>query len=962
MFPELPPAPRRRLTTVALLFLTASAGTAPPRCLAAQGPTGAPGAAGVAVSGTVRDAATHVSIRDALVWIEGLDRATLSDSTGRYRLTGVPSGPQVLSVRRIGFAAARQPVDVPVSGTITIDLELAANALALPNVIVTADATGRARGELGTASVIERDAIANQTATSLLNILELIPGVAPRPPGLDGVQQIGLRTVPTSTAASQTAGGPTAADIASAGTLIVTDGVPLSNNANLQSTGPRGELQFLSASSAGGGVDLRAIPASTIERVEVIRGIPSARYGDVTQGVILVDTRAGAVAPELTLHYDGNTTEGSLVAGREFRARQALTFSVDLARTEPSPGVTSDQASRLSTQLAHRFAGVRGLATAPDSLTLDTRLSLHAVTDDHPERPDVIPGQASWSRNAGGRLDTRARLTRPGGARYDLTGSFDLGRQRAFVQSSRIRGALPFTDRLTEGRQVGKFIGGPYVSRYDLDGDPRLAYVRFESSLDPAWPLGTQRLRLGGELRREWNAGAGYRFDVEFPPQTTFNGVNGFDRPRAFSATPPLPTSALYADDRLSRLLPHGVPLNVQAGLRLDVLHRGRWWFSKARDAVPQGRLNAEVAPVSWLRLRAGVGQVAKIPSLAQLYPAPQYYDVVNVNWFTNDPAERLAVLSTFIRNATNPDLGFSRARQAEAGVEITPFRDATIAVVAFSDRTRGAVGFRSQPQYLLREHFDFVDSTRGTGRPPTIIEPASFSDTVPILIDRPANNLTLTSSGYEVTASFPQIPALHTRVEVAGSWMRTDLIGRDIDFGSGFSSFQVDGRIARRPYWAGLERTGQRALITYRLIHHQPAWGLVVTATIEQIAKENTRDVAGTDSLAFAGYVTRAGQLVPVPAAQRGDAQYGDLRVPRTGLFTQLSGVAPDWYLSVQVAKSFLGGGRLSFYAFNALDRAGRFDVTGFSSREWPPLRFGGELSLPLGRRSQGGSRGAGP
>ena len=47
--------------------------------------------------------------------IEGSDLATLSDSTGAYRLVDIPPGPQVIRVRRIGFA------DLRVSLTFTPD-------------------------------------------------------------------------------------------------------------------------------------------------------------------------------------------------------------------------------------------------------------------------------------------------------------------------------------------------------------------------------------------------------------------------------------------------------------------------------------------------------------------------------------------------------------------------------------------------------------------------------------------------------------------------------------------------------------------------------------------------------------------------------------------------------------------------------------------------------------------------
>src|SRR5207244_5514747 len=115
-------------------------------------------------------------------------------------------------------------------------------------------------------------------------------------------------------------------------------------------------------------------------------------------------------------------------------------------------------------------------------------------------------------------------------------------------------------------------------------------------------------LRAGAEFKREWNAGSGYAFDVEFPPQVTFNGVNGFDRPRRFDNIPALATTAVYLDDRLVRAMPLGMFLELQSGLRVDALHRGAWWTSGARDAVVQPRMNVQLSPREWLRFRAAWG------------------------------------------------------------------------------------------------------------------------------------------------------------------------------------------------------------------------------------------------------------------------------------------------------------------------------------------------------------------
>ena len=109
----------------------------------------------------------------AVVTLEGTPLRALTDSAGVFLLRNVPPGPYVLLARRIGLAPSRTTVAVTPRETVRRDLLLAETALRLPDIVVTA-APG-ARGELGTARVTDRDAIANETATSLMGILELVP-------------------------------------------------------------------------------------------------------------------------------------------------------------------------------------------------------------------------------------------------------------------------------------------------------------------------------------------------------------------------------------------------------------------------------------------------------------------------------------------------------------------------------------------------------------------------------------------------------------------------------------------------------------------------------------------------------------------------------------------------------------------------------------------------------------------
>jgi hypothetical protein len=900
------------------------------------------------LSGRVTELRTGGAMPDVTISIEGTALATLTDSTGSYRLANVPAGPQVLRAQRLGYSPTRLNLMVPSAGSMTQDVEIARHAVQLSQVQVSADPMGRARGELGTATVIAEEAIRNQMAASLAGVLELVPGVTLRPPGVDNVQQISLRSVPVSGGAFT--GDPSAENLAAFGTLIVLDGVPLSNNSNMQSLGPRAELAF--SSSFGGGVDLRRIPAQTLERVEVIRGVPSARWGDLSHGAVIVDTRAGAIEPALAVRMDASTTEMSLVGGHQLGGRNTVTATSNLARTRVGGGTRADRATRLAGQLAHRFAVGGSSAGGPDDVTaderlrLDTRIDFYRLADDRPET-EPIPGSESFSHEHAFRILERLRLRLHGESRLEWTTAYERGRQRSMSRGNFVRGAMPLTDRLEPGRQVGRFVGGIYNARVTVDGDPAFLYSRAELSAPASFAGFGHALVFGSEIRRERNNGEGVQFDMEFPPSARFNGVRGFDRPRSFADIPALATTAFYASDRISRTIGSGALLNLQIGARLDVLHEaGR--FSAVRDAAPQPRATAELAPARWLRLRAGAGRHAKSPSLAQLHPALNYYDVINVNYFANEPAERLAVLTTFVIDPTNPTLGYSVSDRAEGGVEITIGR-AALGFTLFSDRLRGGVGVRPEAAHVLREHFELADAIPGSGSPPQIIEPAASVDSVPVLIDRPANNLTQRGRGFEITADLPEIAPLRTRFVFQGALVKSRVHKEGLEFAGDFPVFQISQNLPRSPYYESVQRTGKRFLFNTRIIHHQPELGLVITGTIQHTLREVVHNVGATDTLAFVGYMTRGGSLVPVAAEDRVLPEYADLRRQRVGILTDRQTGAVDWLFSLQVSKTLPRDGRLSFYAYNALDRQGHFGSPTVTRRVYPATRFGLEVTIPV-------------
>ena len=90
------------------------------------------------VRGTIRDDATAAPIRAAEVTVSPPTRTATTDSLGRFVIVGVPQGPQIILVRRVGFAprsAARRFSD---GDTLDLDVTLVSNAQLLPEVDVHA--------------------------------------------------------------------------------------------------------------------------------------------------------------------------------------------------------------------------------------------------------------------------------------------------------------------------------------------------------------------------------------------------------------------------------------------------------------------------------------------------------------------------------------------------------------------------------------------------------------------------------------------------------------------------------------------------------------------------------------------------------------------------------------------------------------------------------------------------------
>jgi hypothetical protein len=135
------------------------------------------------VRGRVLADATETPIRGAQVSASSLARTATTDSLGRYRLEGIPPGPQIIWVRRMGFAPLSTVQRLTAGDTLDLELTLVASAQPLPEVDVTAPphlnpklAGFERRRSDGFGHFITPDVLAKNSDRRLSEVLSLIAG------------------------------------------------------------------------------------------------------------------------------------------------------------------------------------------------------------------------------------------------------------------------------------------------------------------------------------------------------------------------------------------------------------------------------------------------------------------------------------------------------------------------------------------------------------------------------------------------------------------------------------------------------------------------------------------------------------------------------------------------------------------------------------------------------------------
>ena len=595
------------------------------------------------ISGRVLVQGTDTPIGQAVVELPDAGLWAVADSKGNFSVRNVPGGKVLFSVSCLGYVTTLTEVEIR-AHTDSLRLYAPEDNLKLESVVVTARESTNA---MATSRTIEGNAINHLQMVNVSDISTLLPGGKTVNPDLMNDNVFSLRD------------GGSKAGNASFGTAVEIDGVRLSTNASL------GEMS---------GVSTRNIASTSIESIEVVTGVPSAEYGDISSGMVRISTRKGRTPYMLVLSTNPRTKQMSASKGFDLgKRRGVLNSNVEYtqATKNPTSPYTSYSRTGLSLNYQNTFARV---------LRFDLGMAANIGGMNSEDDPDAQAGEWEKARDNAFRANTSLKwlLNRKAitNVEFDASVNFadNLSRKHVYNTTSTSSPAVHATEL---GYFIADMLPATYYSTQCVDSKQ----LDYAANLKATW------VRSWGEIHSSAKAGVSWRADGNVGQGAYYEEAglspNGY-RPRPYTDIPYMHNLAAYIEESLSVPLGKG-SVQLMAGLRGEKTFIRGSRYDKTQSLSP--RLNLKYRITDWITVRGGWGITEKLPSFNILYPDPSYLDtpVYGISY----GGQSLYVYHTRPYELMyNPDLRWQRNRNSEVGVDLR-IGQTSISLVGYFNRTR---------------------------------------------------------------------------------------------------------------------------------------------------------------------------------------------------------------------------------------------------------------------------------
>lgn len=816
----------------------------------------------------------------------------ISGKDGEVEIRNVPRLPVAYKVSMLGYKDVEG--EICLDGKDNVRILMEEESLSMREVVVVAQA---GQGGESTTSIIGRQALDHLQATSLKDILQLLPGgVSMKNPSLTSPGQFKVRTLSSD-------------DNATFGAAIIINGMPVSTNANMN-TG----LGLSSISSGNSGADLRSIATDDIESVEIIRGVASAEYGDVSSGVMIVNKRIGVSDLNMKARIMPGIMQLHAGKGFDIKSAGSLNISADYARGTSDPRFLTDKYNRGILSLAHRKT------LLDKTWTLTTNIDLSYTGEwkgADPDEPEAMKKFFS-SRDA-----FSLRLSHNGMLKLDKA----LARTLKYDVALSLSSDHIFNDRLVsvgsgailDATKDGMYEGTPYPSSYETLSGTRSNPVMYWAKFSDLFYLNvgnmSNRFNVGTEWKIEGNRGIG-----QYDKTLKFKAF-AQDRVRRFCDIPYMNQISAYVEDNVVLTFSERRYPNItgQAGVRWTVVQP---WRNERMMALSP-RLNIAVNPERYLSLRLGYGISEKVPSLQDLYPSPDYYDFYNMS--VSDGQKSYYLYSTRVFDNKPVSIKTMRGTKYELGFDVRLDNGMSFSVVGYHEKVSRCFGpDNSEWKTLVFDVWNAADVTFTGQKPIYDQQNPSRRDTVLYNLIRPGNPKSRRNRGIEFDFNFGKINATNTSFYLSGAWSETRSSSSNLGYKLPVGEARNYGPVyVVYPESSYSFSENRRFSATLRVVQHIPAIRFIVSASAQCILYEYDHEVSsGTRPL---GYIYGS-EYIKFTEDQLDDIEFNfhGYMLKEQIFDTRISNVPVTWpaiwCLDMRVTKEIGDKAGFSFYANNVL------------------------------------------
>ena len=843
---------------------------------------------------SVKDKDTKEAVIMATIQLQPTGAMAVTDMDGKASVKNVEAGTYTVNISYVGYESIS--TQVKVSKNTKLDFLMVPTTLALSEVTVTAkqNAAGAA-----TSSIIGRQAIDHLQAASLADVLQLLPGQLMTNTDLTSQSNLQVRTLSNN-------------NTAAFGSGIILDGVPQSNNANMSAGG--------FSATAFTGTDLRNFSTDDVQEVEVIRGIPSAEYGDLTSGLMVVHSKIGVTPWQVKGKVNPGLMNYSLGKGLKLDKYGVLNFNVDYAQAWGDPREKTKSFDRYTFSVGYGVDFTR-------KWHADTKVRYMYSKDWNGNDPDVQnDGTESKSVNKVLSLTHNGKISvdKP----FSRTINYTLGvsltasddASTSFVPTS--NGVVHIVTARETGYYEVPWLNHSYLATGYTESRPGNIFAKVNNQFFIKSGKVNQRFKMGVDYHYDWNNGKGYYNADELLPLKPNDG----GRPRAFSDIPGLHQVSAYVEDNLSWEFAKKRHLRVMLGARFQAMQP----FSDVSTYAFSPRLNMTVEATSWLNIRGGIGLNSKAPGLNYLYPDNTYKDHIALAYYANgntDPAQpgSMVVRRTYVQQVEySQGLKNATTTKIEVGADIKLPGGRKLSVTAYQDKTPN--GFSSASQFVVYQALQYASPEAWREGIANDVPSAFWTTNGQV-----SNDNVLQNRGVEFEFDLGRIRPLNTNIYFSGAWQESKSWNEGlntqnpVDLPTEYKSRNTTP--VKLIYPSGLDYSRQRRFVnTLRLVTNIPQLRMVASFTGQVIwHSSNYSFVAAKDPIGYVDYTP-----LPDGSYDVGYHYWKGTVEPIDGIDWEKQKIRPNdndvvkepvtWNLSARLTKEFGSMAGLSFYANNVL------------------------------------------